>query len=510
MSKESPRYERRTPLPYQEEYQPQPPEPVKLRIDGDSMPQDTPPCRFSCPASIFIPGVMALTAQGRFAEAYHLLRQENPFPSVCGQVCTRPCEAACLRNRVEQPVSICQIERFLGGLSLELPPQEPVPPTGKRVAVIGAGPSGLTCAYYLARLGHQVDVYEAEPVAGGILYWGIPSFRLSKESLAQEVAAIEKEGVRLHLNTRIGRDIPFQRLRENSDAVYIAIGTQKSRLLDIPGETCIGVESGLAFLRRVGLGQDLRIARRVAVIGGGSTAMDVARTAIRLGAKKVSVLYRRTEGQMPAGPEQVALARSEGVEIIPLVSPQAIIEDEDFVCGVRCIRREPYLCDGDGRMGTRSIPGSEFVVECDGVITAVNQDVDSRFYRLAEVDVTAKGDLEMDQATAKTSQEGVFAGGDANPWGANIVITAIADGKRAASSIDRYLGGSGKLNKGAQIQSIIRAIPTKVYRQSRIPQRELPLSKRVHSFDVVALGCDGEEAQHEARRCLQCDLWRLP
>lgn len=468
----------------------------------------TSPCRNACPASVFVPGYMALVASGRFDDAYRLIRQENPFPAVCGRVCTHPCESHCRRSQVDEAVSICEIKRFVGDYALrddfEIPMIQSKPATGKRVAVIGAGPSGLSCAYYLAHLGHAVNVYEAESVAGGVLYWGIPEYRLPKSVLAKEIHAIEAAGVQIHLNIRIGRDVRFEELRAGNDAIYIAIGTQKSRLLGIPGEAAIGVESGLAFLRRVGLGEDRRIERRVAVIGGGSTAMDVARTAVRLGAEEVTVVYRRTEDQMPAGKDEIAEAREEGVKIVTLASPHAIVESDGQVIGVRCIRREPAEFGKDGRRRTNPIEDSEFMIDCDAVITAVNQDVDTKFYKTTEVNVTAKGDLDIDKFTAQTSREGIFAGGDANPWGANVVITAIADGKRAASSIDQYLGGGGELNKGEWID--IPDMELEVLEpHMRFPIRRLSPEERRGNFCEVSRGYHKLDAMGEALRCLHCD-----
>ena len=467
------------------------------------------PCRNACPANVHVPGYMSLLAFGRIDEAYQLIRQENPFPSVCGRVCTHPCESHCRRSQVDEAVSICSLKRFIGDYALRdgyhVPMVSPQPPTGKKISVIGAGPSGLSCAYYLANLGHEVDVYEAESVAGGVLYWGIPEYRLPKEVLAKEVRAIEKSGVKIHLNVKIGQDISFEVMRASSDAVYIGIGTQVSRLLDVPGENLEGVESGLGFLKRVGLKRDLSVPKRLVVIGGGSTAMDVARTAVRLGAYEVTVVYRRTENEMPAGAEEVVEAREEGIRIITLASPVEIIGENNKVSGVHLVRRKLTDYGKDGRRRTAHIDGSDFVIECDGVISAVNQDVDHQFYKTTQVDMNEGGKLSVSKFTSQTSEEGIFAGGDTSPWGANVVIHAIADGKRAAINIDKYLGGSGELNKGQWFDIPVPADDEVTEPHMRFPVRKLAVEDRIDNFREVACGFHKLDAMGEALRCLHCD-----
>ena len=461
----------------------------------------TSPCRNACPANVFVPGYITLLSAGRIEDAYQVIRQENPFPSVCGRICTHPCETHCRRSQVDEAVAICSLKRFIGDYSLrdeyQIPVVTPQPPTGKRVSVIGSGPSGLSCAYYLANLGHQVDVYEAEPVAGGVLYWGIPEYRLPKAVLAKEIMVIEKSGVTIHLNTRIGQDISLDVLKEQSDAVYMAVGTQLARLLDVPGEDLTGVESGLTFLKRVGLKRDLSVAARLVVIGGGSTAIDVARTAVRLGAGSVTLVYRRTENEMPAGAEEVREARDEGIEVLTMASPTAFIGENNHVTGVKLIRRKQTNYGKDGRRRTVPVPGSEFVIPCDGIVVAINQDVDHQIYNTTE--------LEINKFTNQTSLAGVFAGGDINPWNSNVVIQAIADGKRSAINIDRYLGGSGQLNKGQRF-TIPEAPDNEVSEpHMRFKTRVLPVEERCDNFREVDLGFHKLDAMAEALRCLHCD-----
>ncbi len=467
------------------------------------------PCRNACPAGVNVPGYMNLVAAGRLMDAYRLIRQDNPFPAVCGRVCTHPCERHCRRAQVDEALAICSIKRFVGDYALrdeyDISAIAPLPATGKRVAVVGSGPSGLTCAYYLAHLGHTVNVYEAEDVAGGVLYWGIPAYRLPKDVLAKEIRAIENAGVHIHTGARIGSRagslMTMDQLMAQNDAVYVAIGTQKSKRMDIPGEDLTGVESGLSFLRRVGLNQDRSVPRRLAVVGGGSTAMDCARTAIRLGAQEVTVLYRRTEEEMPAGFEEPQEAREEGVRILTLCSPVEVLGENGAVTGLRVQQMQQGDFGKDGRRRTSAIPGSDFILPCDGVITAINQEIDAMSL---PTDEEGNPSFPTDKFTTQAYLPGMFAGGDASPWGANVVISAIGDGKRAAASIDRYLGGTGELNKGEEIS--IPQIPyEEVDEHPRFPVRRLPADRRRDNFDEVSCGFHRLDAMAESLRCLHCD-----
>lgn len=466
------------------------------------------PCRNACPANVFIPGYMALLAAGRIEDAYRLIRQDNPFPAVCGRICTHPCEDHCRRAQVDEPISICSVKRFIGDYALRdeynIPLVEPLPSTGKQISVIGAGPSGLTCAYYLSNLGHEVHVYESESVAGGVLYWGIPEYRLPKNVLQKEIHAIEMSGVTIHLNTHIGRDISFEDMKKQSDAVYIAAGTQVSRLLDIPGEDLSGVESGIGFLKRIGLEKDLSVPIRLVVIGGGSTAIDVARTAVRLGSREVTIVYRRSEKEMPAGRDEIEEAMEEGVQIVSLASPLEFVGENGKLTGVHLIRRQETDYGRDGRKRTAHVPGSDFMISCDGVVTAINQDVDHQLYKTTHIGTAKGGKLDIDRFTGQTAEAGVFAGGDVSPWGRNVVIEAIADGKRAAVKIDQYLGGTGELNMGQWFD--IPDIEIEVTEpHNRYAARCLTTEERKDNFKEVNCGYHQLDAMAESLRCLHCD-----
>lgn len=463
------------------------------------------PCTNACPASVNVPGYMALIGVNKFHEAYDLIRQDNPFPAVCGRVCTHPCESHCRRAQVDEALSICKLKRFVGDYALrdeyDIPVVAPLPPTGKRVAVIGSGPSGLACAYYLNQLGHKVEVFEGEAVAGGVMYWGIPEYRLPNGVLAKEIHAMERAGVVIRTNTMIGKDISFEVLQEQNDAVYIAIGTQKSKLMGIAGEELHGVESGLSFLRRIGLCKDMSVPTKMVVVGGGSTAMDVAMTALRLGTEKVTVIYRRTIGEMPASADDVRLALEEGIEILPLVSPVAILGENGKATGISVERMEEYDFSRDGRRRTRSMPCSDFVIECDGVIAAVNQEIDDKFTIISDEEGAA---LAINRFTSQTNTAGVFAGGDVSPWGEKTVINAIADGKRAAANIDSFLGGTGELYKGPTIEIPILDEEA-VDEHMRFPAKTLSVDDRIDSFGEISCGFHKLDAVGESLRCLRCD-----
>lgn len=464
------------------------------------------PCQNACPAGVNVPGYVALIAAGRVRDAYNLVRKENPFPAVCGRVCTHPCESRCRRGQLDEPIAIADLKRYVADqiFKSDEPYMDLVfPKKGKSVGIIGAGPSGLTCGYYLARLGYDVDVYESQPVAGGVLAFGIPEYRLPKEVLRHEIRLIEQVGVKIHLNTEIGKDLSFQKVREKHDAVYIATGTQFSRKINIPGEDLAGVYHGLEFLRDVNLGRKVKVGKKVAVIGGGNTAIDAARVAVRQGAEEVTILYRRLEEDMPADSREIRDAVEEGVRIIPLVAPVRIL-GKKAVEAVDCVKMELGEFDSSGRRKPRAIPGSEFKFETDMVIPAVSQYSDLPFINKDEVEITEWGTFITDKDSLMTKMEGVFAGGDV-VRGSDVVITAIADGKNAAKAIDKYLGGKGELNTGEEIEIPKAADEKELVEHERFTMKYLEPEIRKNCYDEVAIGFHKLNAIAEAMRCLRCD-----
>jgi NADH-quinone oxidoreductase subunit F len=464
------------------------------------------PCQNACPAGVNVPGYVALIAAGRLRDAYNLIRKENPFPAICGRVCTHPCESKCRRAQLDEAISICDLKRYVADYILQ--EDEPYldlvfPKKGKRVAVVGAGPSGLTCAYYLARLGYETDVYESQSVAGGILAFGIPEYRLPKEVLAREIKMIEQVGVKIHLDTEIGKGIPFAKLRSDCDAVYVATGTQFSKQINVPGEELSGVYHGLNFLRDVNLGRPVKVPAIVAVIGGGNTAIDAARTALRLGAKEVTILYRRELEDMPADLREIRDAIAEGIKIMTLVAPVRICGDK-CATTVECRRMELTEFDKDGRRKPKAIPGSEFSVTAELVIPAVSQYSDLPFIDKSEVELTDWGTFVTEKDTLMTRMKGVFAGGDV-VRGSDVAITAIADGKNAARAIDRYLGGKGVLNTGEEMEIPAPSDEKELLEHERFPMRFLDPELRKKNFAEVAVGFHKLNAIAEAMRCLRCD-----
>jgi heterodisulfide reductase subunit A len=472
------------------------------------------PCRSACPAHIPVQGYIALIAQGLFKEAVELLRQYIPFPAVCGRVCPAPCETACKRANLDEALAIRGLKRFVADYVAEeygRPRGEPVVRRyDETVAIVGAGPSGLAAAYDLVRVGYGVTVFEAAPVAGGMLALGIPAYRLPRKVLSEEIDYIRQMGVDIRLNTAVGTDLTLEALTRQYHAVFLAVGASRSARLGIPGENLTGVMQGLDFLRDVNLGRQVTIGQRVAVIGGGNTAVDAARTALRLGAQSVTIIYRRSRAEMPAIASEVAAAEQEDVHLRLLAAPVEVLGHQSKVVGLRCIRMELGEPDASGRRRPVPVPGSEFDLDVDTVIAAIGQSVDLAMWGQS-VPINRWGTIEVDPETMATSIPGIFAGGDA-ATGPATVIEAIATGKRAAESIHRYLRGQDML-AGRRLESewprpetIEVTIPKTSTPKPRAIMPELLANTRARSFKEVELGFTADVAVTEAARCLNCAI----
>ncbi len=477
-------------------------------------------CKMTCPAGVDVQGYIALIAMGRYSEAVALIKETNPFPSVCGRVCTRPCEGECRRNNVDEPVAIDYLKRYATDLDMKAEhPFNPVPkpPTGKKVAIIGGGPGGLSAAYYLALEGHSVTVFEAKEKAGGMLRYGIPPYRLPNEILDYEIDSILKLGVELKTNTAFGRDFTLEDLKkEGYEAVFIGIGAQRSMKMRIKGEEAKEVMAGIEFLEKVNAGEWTSIKGRVAVIGGGNTAIDAARTSVRLGADEVIMVYRRTKKEMPAHHSEIEEAEKEGVKIQILTNPVEYILDENGkLKGMRCIKMKLGEPDASGRRRPIPIEGSEFEMDVDWVFEAIGQKPDLDLFASSELgkklEFTPWKTIKADPDTMETNLEGIFAGGDALT-GAATAIEAIAAGQKAAKSIHSYLtkGKIERLKKPfiSKRENLNPALSKDEFERfpklSRNPMPMLPVEKRVNTFDEVELGYTDELAMEEVKRCLEC------
>lgn len=463
------------------------------------------PCRQACPAGVNAQGYVSCIQQGRFAQALAVVRETMPFAGVCGRVCTHPCETACERGEQDKPVAIRFLKRFIADEELKAGREKarPVPQTRtERVAIIGSGPAGLSCAYDLVRNGFPVTVFEAMPQAGGLLRYGIPAYRLPKDILDEEVAYIQELGVEIKTSTAVNslEELFSQGYR----AICLATGAQKSQRLGIPGEDAAGVVQALDLLRKVNSGEKVHLEPRVAVVGGGNAAVDAARAALRCGATQVTIVYRRSAAEMPAIPGEIEQAVEEGVKLSTLCLPSRILTAEGKVSGLECLRCELGQPDESGRPRPVPVKGSEFVLEADSVVVAIGQQADSALFS-PYLQSTERGTLLVDPVTWHTSREGCFAAGDIVS-GPSDVISAIAAGKEAALSISRYLQGKDVREGRAQRRKEKRAQTEEERQRARVVMPSVPAEERVSSFVEVELAWDSDTAMEEARRCLHCGL----
>lgn len=476
---------------------------------GADVPEPNAPCQTACPARTDAGRYVGLIAQGRYDDAYAVAAEVNPFPSVCGWICTAPCEAACRRGTLDEPIAIRTLKRFAAEHGT-LPPIEP-PSTRRpeRVAIVGGGPAGMSAAYYLIRLGYGVTVLEAMPIPGGMMAIGIPEYRLPRETLRAEIDRIVGLGVELRLDAVMGRDYTLSDLeREGYRAIFLATGAPKSRRLGVPGDQLRGVVPATVFLKQVNLGEEPRLSGQVVVVGGGSTAMDAARSALRSGAESVTVLYRRGFAEMPAQAEEVEAARSEGIVFrIGTVVTEALGSD-GALTGLRIAEQAPTGALEGGRAAWAPVPGSEATIEATTVLVAVGEEPDpSILPEGAGIEVSAFAGIVADPRTLSTGHAGVFAGGDVVS-GPKTIIDAVASGRRAAGAIHEYL--SGARDGEAEIMATVRyktppEVSLRLDLEPRARARQPLAVYQPGSFRAGQAGFDETVAVAEASRCFRCD-----
>jgi len=469
------------------------------------------PCVLACPVQINIPGYVKLVAEGKIDEAYALIREKVPFPGILGRVCTRPCEEACRRGDVfDQPIAICALKRYVADTAGHLPEQisSVKKDTGRKVAIVGAGPAGLTAAFYLRKKGHQVTVFEERPEPGGMMRFGIPDYRLPQEAVEREIAQVLAVGIELQTGKKLGRDFHLDQLKaEGYEAVFLAVGAQLSRRIELEGAELDDVMWGVDFLYAVNEGKEVSLKDKVLVVGGGNVAIDVALTALRLGAKEVTLACLETREEMPANRWEIEEALEEGIILMPSWGPKRIKGENGRASSVELVQCT-CVFDEDGNFcpafGTETI-----TVDADQVILAIGQAVDSSCIGNGETLRVEEGLLAVDFETQGTEMPWVFAGGDITSVSGTIV-DAIAAGRRAASSIDRFLGGDGLIDETLAERSSAESYTGKreagFADMKRTVMPTMPVSQRHGGFDEVELGFDEELAVHEAKRCLRCDL----
>ncbi len=467
------------------------------------------PCEHTCPVGLDVSGYAALIGQKKFDEAFELIMEKNPLPGICGRVCTHPCESKCRRGQLDDPIAIRTLKRFATDYAENKSKKKAAAVklalTKGPVAVIGSGPAGLTAAYFLAKKGYKVTVFEKNPIAGGMLTTGIPSYRLPRNVVEQDIARITELGVEIKTNSEI-KDID-KLLSDGFKAVFVGVGTQKSMTMGVAGEDLKGVYPGLEFLRDFNLGKEVAAGAKCAVIGGGNTAIDASRTLLRLGAKEVYLLYRRTYDEMPAAKEEVDEAIKEGVKMSFLVAPVEI-KGDGKVEKIACKRMSLGEFDKSGRRRPVAVDGSDYEIDVDMVVPAIGQASDIDWLKDDQIKIN-RGSIEVDQYTMATGKAGVFAGGDIVGQ-EYTVVWAMRNGARAAGEIDKYLGGDGKFAEKMRFKSGVPTIQPTVgeefVEQPRDHQKMLAYKKRAGNFEETELGYTEAVAVKEARRCLRCDF----
>jgi len=476
------------------------------------------PCQIGCPAGVDAQGYIALAAMGQVRQAIDLIREANPLPAVCGRVCVRKCEVVCRRVDVDAAVSINAVKRHVSdapGAYDGTPEREPA--RGQSVAIVGSGPAGLTAAWFLARQGYDVVIYEAMPRSGGMLRYGIPTYRLPDDVLDREVDYIGRAGVEIRYNVRVGRDISLDELRQKHAAVFLGAGAWKPKPMRVPGEfETEGVRQGIDFLKEKA-DDPSPVKGTVVVVGGGNTAMDVARTSWRCGAEKVIILYRRTKAEMPADEMEIRDCLEEGIEIMELAAPVGVVAEQGRLKALKCLRMVLGEPDASGRRRPVPLEGSEFELPCQLAVSAIGQE--PLLEGLTQVGchpiaVSRWNTYEVDTATMKTNIEGVFAGGDAADDGPTVVIDAIRDGQRAARTIHAYLSGEEPARAPFVVTKEFWAKPgqAELGEVREVPRHEVHASavaERQGNFSEVALGFEPEDVLHEEERCLSCGCVRF-
>ena len=462
------------------------------------------PCVSACPAHVDVPGYVALVNEGRYEEAVKLIRKDNPFPSACAYVCEHPCEAHCRRAMVDDAINICGLKRFAVDHAKAEPAKILYEKTGKPVGIIGGGPGGLTAAYYLAQMGHQVTVYEQRPKLGGMLRYGIPDYRLPQEVLERDIEHILTTDINVITDVSIGRDVTMEDIQKSYDAVYISIGAHNDKKIGIEGEDAENVVSAVSLLRRIDEGNAPDFTgKRICVIGGGNVSMDATRTAKRLGAESVTCVYRRRVDDMTALAEEIEEAMAEGCQILPLQAPARIEKDaEGKVAALWTVPQiiGPYGKDGRPKPIPADVP--EFRIACDYVIVAIGQAIDARPFEAIGIK-TFKGMIQAEDTSSVADVDNVFAGGDAVS-GPATVIRAVAAGKVAAANIDAYLGFEHKIKTDVVVPPahLTNAPPC-----GRVNLKSHCTPDCKGNFDLVVEGMSRKEADQESERCLRCDYF---